>query len=92
MTESSISSTKNGLPQLNIVSFIALWLVASCGAALFWIQLQQTNDTSNIRYGLVISLLFFNNLNILIACCEIALGKHIKLIQSDYQKFKENRF
>jgi len=33
---------------------------------------------------IVITLLFFNNLNILIALCEIALGKHITTVKSDY--------
>jgi hypothetical protein len=77
------------MPKLNIVSAIALWLFVSCGSTLYWIHRQTSNDTSiNIRYGLVISLLFFNNLNILIALCEIALGQHIMLIKSDYQKMK----
>lgn len=90
MTATSCNSKKNELPQLNIVSVIALWLVVSCGSILYWIHQQTTNDTSiNIRYGLVISLLFFNNLNILIALCEIALGQHIMLIKSDYQKMKQ---
>ena len=35
------------------------------------------------------SLLFFNNLNILIAICEIALGKHIAKIKSDYLLLKQ---
>jgi hypothetical protein len=76
------------MPQLNVVSAIALWLVIWTGAALFWMR-QQDNDTSKIRYGIVISLLFFNNLNILIALCEITLGKHIALIKSDFQKMKQ---
>jgi hypothetical protein len=88
------------MPQLNILSVIALWLFVSCGSTLYWIlhHQQQTTTTSNIsdtpnittiRFSLVISLLFFNYLNILIALCEIALGRHIMLIKSDYQKLKQ---
>ena len=39
------------------------------------------------------SILFFNNLNILIAFCEIALGQHIGFIRNDYQRLlKEYRY
>jgi hypothetical protein len=81
-------SSKSNVPRLHVVSAIALWLVLWTGVSIFWMR-QRNNDTSNIRFGLVISLLFFNNLNILIALCEIALGKHIALIKSDFQKMKQ---
>ena len=76
--------------QLNVVSAIALWLVVSTGGFLYLLQSQINNAAAKdtINYGLVISLLFFNNLNILIAACEIVLGKHIMLIKADYQKMK----
>ena len=45
---------------------------------------------------IVTSLIFFNNLNIFIAICEICLGLHIKFIQSDYlrllDKYKGNEW
>lgn len=81
--------------QLNVVTAIALWIVVTTGAFLVPLVVSTQSavaagsSSTNIRYGLVISLLFFNNLNILIALCEIALGKHIMLIKDDYQKFKQ---
>jgi len=86
--------------QLNVLSVIALWLVISTGAFLVLLQLQldssNDNDTTNTttpvlrvpNYKLIMALLFFNNLNMFIAGCEIVLGTHIRRIQSDYQKFK----
>jgi len=42
--------------------------------------------------GLGWSILLFNNLNVLIAFCEIALGKHIEFIREDYHNLlKEYR-
>lgn len=71
--------------QLNIITAITLWLAVTTGGFLYLLSLQ---NAANIRYGFAISLLFFNNLNILISFCEIALGKHIMLIREDYQKLK----
>mmetsp|Transcript_373 Transcript_373/g.512 ORF Transcript_373/g.512 Transcript_373/m.512 type:complete len:236 (-) Transcript_373:165-872(-) len=68
------------IPGLNILTAIILWLVSTtCGALYFGAKLPN---------AIGISILFFNNLNILIALCEIALGLHIKFIQDDYKKLK----
>lgn len=86
MTNTSSSSSSPA--HLNVVTAIALWLVVTTGSFLGLLY-TQNEDTRRIRWGLVVSLLFFNNLNILIALCEIALGKHIMLIKQDYKKMKE---
>jgi hypothetical protein len=63
---------------LNAGSVIASWLVVTTGFFVYFLpEFQQTNPW-------IVSLLFFNNLNLFIALCEIALGNHIKIIQSDY--------
>ena len=68
--------------QLNIISAITLWLVFTMGLCQYY------RGASSITGDgwLSGSLLFFNNLNILIALCEIALGNHITLIQEDFSK------
>jgi len=89
-TVSSYSSSVPG-PQLNILSAIGLWLLTTTGLFVYLIKVNNqnaTNERNEIRYGIVTCLLFFNNLNILIALCEMALGKHIRLIQDDYQKLR----
>ena len=65
---------------LNILTAIGLWLAVTTGGALYLLP------TNNV---VVVSLLFFNNLNILIALCEIGLGVHIVFIQQHYRKLKE---
>jgi hypothetical protein len=77
--------------QLNVVTAIALWLVVTTGGCLGLITSlpRDPAETANLQYGLILSLLFFNNLNILIALCEIALGTHIRLIQEDFQKLQQ---
>jgi hypothetical protein len=67
---------------LNIVSAIILWLATTTGGALLLLPYNASN-------GIVLSLLFFNNLNILIALCEIALGFNIMFIKDDYRKLTE---
>lgn len=66
---------------LNIVGAIVLWLIVTTGGALLFLPY-------NVN-AVVVSLLFFNNLNILIAICEIILGFRIKSIQQDYRELKE---
>jgi len=75
--------------QLNILSAISIWLVVTTGSFLYLISRNNHHNGNEIRYGIVSSILFFNNLNILIALCEIGLGKHIMLIKDDYQKLKQ---
>ncbi len=67
---------------LTPASTIVLWLAISCGA-VFALLPYDNPVTGN---WMVSSLIFFNNLNIFIAICEINLGIHIKFIQEDYQK------
>jgi len=59
---------------------IVLWLTITCGST-FALLPYQNPITGNY---LVTSLLFFNNLNIFIALCEICLGYQITFIQHDY--------
>ncbi|KAL7542341.1 hypothetical protein ACHAXR_011702 [Thalassiosira sp. AJA248-18] len=66
---------------LNVGSAIALWLILTTYA--FISQLPTSTTTP-----LALSLLFFNNLNIFIAICEIILGLNIEYIQRDYQKLR----
>lgn len=65
--------------KLNIITCIILWLVVTTGGSLLLMPY-------NISNKIVLALLFFNNLNVLIAICEIILGTHIKIIQQDYKK------
>ena len=64
-------------------SAIALWIAVTCGIS-FWLLPYDPFTTK----PLVASLLFFNNLNIFIAICEICLGYHIMFIREDYRKRK----
>lgn len=65
-------------------SSIALWLVCTCSLTFALLPYESTNPiTANL---IVTCLLFFNNLNIFIAICEINLGKHIMFIKKDYQQ------
>ncbi|KAL3937785.1 MAG: hypothetical protein SGARI_001990 [Bacillariaceae sp.] len=70
------------IPGLNITTAIIAWLVLTTLLPLKF-------STSSIPNTLGLALLFFNNLNILIAICEILLGKHIGFIQQDYQRLQK---
>lgn len=63
-------------------SAIALWIAVTCGIS-FYLLPYDNPITGN---PLVASLLFFNNLNIFIAICEICLGYHIMFIRKDYEQ------
>lgn len=69
------------IPGLNITSAIVLWLALTTLAPLFFVE--------QLPNALGLAILFFNNLNILIAFCEIALGNHIRFIQQDYLDLKK---
>mmetsp|Transcript_14505 Transcript_14505/g.20463 ORF Transcript_14505/g.20463 Transcript_14505/m.20463 type:complete len:236 (-) Transcript_14505:46-753(-) len=73
-------SSPKPIPGLNILTAIILWLLSTTGGALYFCP--------KLPNAIGISILFFNNLNILIALCEIGLGLHIKFIQDDYKKLK----
>lgn len=63
---------------------IILWLATTCGI-LFALLPYQNPVTGNY---LVTSLVFFNNLNIFIAICEICFGYQITFIQQHYKKLQ----
>lgn len=65
---------------LNTATAIGLYLVLTTIAFLHFHPTIPSPTTT--------SLLIFNNLNIFIAYCEICLGRHIHLIQSDYRKLR----
>ena len=74
---------------------MTMWLAVTMAACTYCRSLNgttvSTRDGAASSMGGMVwllpgSLLFFNNLNILIALCEIALGKHIILIQQDFAK------
>lgn len=88
---------------VNVGTVMAAYLVATTAAGLYLKTTLQppsssSDDTNSSTSSildtaksnpLIPTLLFFNNLNIFIAICEIALGKHINLIKSDYKKLKQ---
>eukprot|EP00986_Skeletonema_menzelii_P001897 scaffold515_cov146-Skeletonema_menzelii.AAC.1 len=65
---------------LNVASAIAIFLLASTYAFL---SLLPSPTSVSL---LTLSLLFFNNLNIFIAMCEIVLGLNILTIKEDYKR------
>jgi len=70
---------------LTFGSALVLWLIITCGCSFFLLPYQNP-ITGNI---LVTSLLFFNNLNILISLIEICLGYEIAYIKTHYQKLRK---
>lgn len=86
---------------LNVGTVIGVWLVVTTVGSLYLkSKSQATNDhdagsavsMSEVLLGnpVATTLLFFNYLNIFIALCEIALGRHIQLIKKEYVVLKEN--
>ena len=69
------------IPGLNIVTAIALWLAISVVVPIYLVPVPPN--------ALGVAILFFNNLTILISCCEIALGNHIMFIKKDYLERKK---
>lgn len=88
------SWTEKPIPGLTILSAFGVWLgfttvVVPALVERFYYESTAPLPPINI---LGWSILFFNNLNLLIAFCEIALGNHIGYIQSHYQSLlKEYR-
>jgi len=66
---------------LNVGSAIALWIIITTTFCIYHLPKSPSVIT--------ISLLFFNNLNIFIAMCEIMLGLNIVYIQGHYKKLRE---
>jgi hypothetical protein len=79
--EASSSLMEAPIPGLNITSAIALWIAVTTIVPLSFAE--------TLPNALGLAILFFNNLNILIAFCEIALGNHIRFIQRDYLERKK---
>ena len=69
------------IPGLTITTAIVLFLALTTVAPLFYI--------AQIPNSLGLTILFFNNLNIWVALCEIALGNHIQFIKQDYLDLKK---
>ena len=78
------ATTKPSISILNVGSIIALWLIVTTSFCLHHLQ-TSTSSTS----PLTLSILFFNNLNIFIAICEICLGLNISYIQGHYTQLRE---
>jgi hypothetical protein len=69
----------------NYLTAMTAWLVLTTAACIA-LSDQPTAVTSSFA---TLLLLFFNNLNIIIALCEIVLFFHIQTIKSDYQIFRK---
>lgn len=91
--KSAVSWTEKSIPGLTITTAFAVWLGVTTvfvPALTQKIYYGNSDNRSSIFLFPPISTLgwsvmFFNNLNVLIAFCEIALGNHIDIIQSDYR-------
>jgi len=92
---SPVSWTDKPIPGLTITTAFVVWL----GVTTLYIPalVQQfyyeSSDGGSLFFPPISilgwSIMFFNNLNVLIAFCEIALGKHIGFIQTHYQNLVE---
>ena len=93
----NVSWTEKPIPGLTITTAFALWLgitTVSVPALTQKYYYDGGNSNSSLFSLPPISILgwsimFFNNLNVLIAFCEIALGKHISYIQGHFQSLKK---
>lgn len=70
---------------LNVATVIVLWVLLTTGGFLSLLP----PDKSLFSNPIIPSLLFFNNVNILVACWEISLGNNIMLIKEDYAKLSK---
>lgn len=64
-----------------ISSTVVTWIVVSCGVTTALLPYENKLSGNFV----VIALIFFNNLNLFIAICEICLGMYIPFIKEDYQ-------
>jgi hypothetical protein len=80
--DSGLSFLETPIPGLNITSAIVLWLALTTIVPLLLV--------ATLPNTLGLAIFVFNNLNILIAFCEIALGNHIRFIQKDYLRLRKN--
>eukprot|EP00561_Arcocellulus_cornucervis_P012636 CAMPEP_0185805224 /NCGR_PEP_ID=MMETSP1322-20130828/3725_1 /TAXON_ID=265543 /ORGANISM="Minutocellus polymorphus, Strain RCC2270" /LENGTH=205 /DNA_ID=CAMNT_0028501253 /DNA_START=146 /DNA_END=760 /DNA_ORIENTATION=+ len=76
---------------LNVGTVIGGWLVISTVGSLYLKSTISATSMVGMLLGnpVAMALLFFNYLNIFIALCEIALGRHAELIKKDYLALKE---
>ena len=70
---------------LNVGTVMGLWIALTTGICLLFLP-YEFSITGNFT---VLGLLIFNNLNILIAICEICLGLNIMFIKEDYISLRE---
>ena len=102
--KSAMSWTETPIPGFTITAAFVVWLGVTTVFIPVLVQKLYYSSESNSNFGservLILpsisilgwSIMFFNNLNVLIAFCEIALGNQIEFIQSDYQNLlKEYR-
>ena len=69
---------------LNVAFVMGLWLIITTGPCVYFLP-----KSSKVNIW-ILQLLLFNNLNLFIALCEIALGKHIKYIKEEYKVKREH--
>jgi len=89
-----VSWTQKSIPGLTIVTAFAVWLgittafVPALAQKFYYGGGESSNSLLLLPPISVLgwSIMFFNNLNVLIAFCEIALGNHIGFIQKHYQQ------
>jgi hypothetical protein len=74
---------------INVGGAIALWVVITTFLFLSQLPPPRSSSSSNPPTMLVPCLLFFNNLNVFIAICEICLGMNIEYIQREYAMLRE---
>ena len=96
----SVSWTEKPIPGLTITTAFVVWL-GSTTVIVPALAQKYYYDSGNSSNSLLLlppisilgwSIMFFNNLNVLIAFCEIALGNHITYIQDHYRSLvKEYR-
>lgn len=91
--EERVPWTEKSIPGLSIATAFVVWLGTTTVFVPGLVQRFCYRDNSDIPSFFLPpisilgwSVLFFNNLNILISFCEIALGNHIGFIQAEYQR------
>ena len=96
----SVSWTEKPIPGLTITTAFAVWLgvttviVPALAQKYYYDSGNSSNSLLPLPPISILgwSIIFFNNLNVLIAFCEIALGNHITYIQDHYRSLvKEYR-
>ena len=76
------------VPGLTIGTSFVIWLGLTTLIVPHYVL--SNNNNNNKLNILAYSILFFNNLNILISVCEIMLGKHIAFIKQHYLRLKKH--